>query len=282
MRQWIGGLVIAWAGAVPAAAQVSADMVRQLGDVLRMDTALQIMAREAEASTAEVAPQLFGGAVPGEWSNAVTELFDPIAARAAFDAGLTAAVANSDPDALEQAIAFFESPLGAQVLTLELSAREALLDKAIEAAAMETWADLQADPMPAGAARAALIEDVVAAGDLVEANVSSALNGNLAFLQGLAEAGGFSAEMSQDEMLAQVRAQEADVRAQTEEWLYPYLVMAYAPLTDDELRIYVDFAASPVGKTLNGVLLLAFDAMTTQQSRGMGLAAGKIMAGQDI
>ena len=286
MRHWAGGFLMSMAFALafvlPSGAQVGPEMVRQLGDALRMDETLQIMAREADASTAEIAPELFGGTVPDEWTQALAALFDPVTSRAAFDAGLAAAIANRDPTVLAGAITFYQSPLGLEVLALELSARAALLDMDVESAAKQSWADLQADPMPASAARVALIAELVAAGDLIESNVSSALNGNLAFFQGMAESGGLGATMSDQDMLAEVRSQEADLRAQTQDWIFPFLAMAYTPLSDQDLRRYIDFANSPSGKALSNVLFLAFDQMSTQQSRGMGLAAGRIMAGQDI
>lgn len=282
MRHWIGVAVFGLILAASNPARATPEMVRSLGDVLQMDKTLTIMSREAVANAAEVAPDLFGGASPADWTAAVAKLFDPATARAAFDAGLLPAMTTANQGDLEQALDYFNTPMGQRMLDLELSAREALLDPDVEAAAKESWADLLADPMPASAQRAQLIRDIVAATDLIESNVSSAMNGNFAFFQGLAEAGGFAAQMTQDDMLAEVRGQEAELRADTADWLYPFLAMAYAPLSDDELRGYIAFSKSPAGQVLNGVLFLAFDEMGAAQSRGMGLAAGRLMVGQDI
>ena len=282
MRHWIGVAVFGLILAASNPARATPEMVRSLGDVLQMDKTLTIMSREAVANAAEVAPDLFGGASPADWTAAVTKLFDPATARAAFDAGLLPAMTTANQGDLQQALAYFNTPMGQRMLDLELSAREALMDADVEAAAKQSWADLLADPMPASAQRAQLIRDIVAATDLIESNVSSAMNGNLAFFQGLAEAGGFAAEMTQDDMLAEVRAQEAELRADTADWLYPFLAMAYTPLSDDELRDYIAFSKSPAGQALNGVLFLSFDQMGAAQSRGMGLAAGRLMVGQDI
>jgi hypothetical protein len=282
MRYWMGAVVFGLMLAAYNPAQASPDMVRTLGDALQMDKTLTIMSREAVANAAEVAPDLFGGASPSDWTDAVAKLFAPATARAAFDAGMLPAMTTANQADLQQALAYFQTPMGQRMLDLELSAREALLDADVEAAAKQSWADLLADPMPASAQRAQLIREIVAATDLIESNVSSAMNGNFAFFQGLAEAGGFAAEMTQDDMLAEVRGQEAQLRADTADWLYPFLAMAYAPLSDDELRGYIAFSKSPAGQALNGVLFLAFDEMGAAQSRGMGLAAGRLMAGQDI
>ncbi len=282
MRHWIGVAVFGVILAASNPARATPEMVRSLGDVLQMDKTLTIMSREAVANAAEVAPDLFGGASPAKWTDAVATLFDPVTARAAFDAGLLPAMTSANQGDLQQALDYFNTPMGQRMLDLELSAREALLDPDVEAAAKQSWADLLADPMPASAQRAQLIRDIVAATDLIESNVSSAMNGNFAFFQGLAEAGGFAAQMTQDDMLAEVRGQEAELRADTADWLYPFLAMAYTPLSDDELRGYIAFSKSPAGQALNGVLFLAFDEMGAAQSRGMGLAAGRLMVGQDI
>ena len=287
MRFLIGAFAIGLLFAAPNPAQAnpaqaSPDMVRSLGDALQMDKTLVIMSREAVANAAEVAPDLFGGASPADWTHAVAKLFDPVTARAAFDAGLLPAMTSANQGDLEQALAYFETPTGQRLIDLELSAREALLDTDLEAAAKQSWADLLADPLPASALRAKLIRDIVAATDLIESNVSSAMNGNFAFFQGLAESGGFAAEMTQDDMLSEVRGQEAELRADTADWLYPFLAMAYTPLSDDDLRDYIAFSKSPAGQALNGVLFLAFDEMGAAQSRGMGLAAGRLIVGQDI
>jgi hypothetical protein len=164
---------------------------------------------------------------------------------------------------------------------LELTTREALLDKQLESAAQETWAQLQENPLPAPTRRTQLLRDVVIANDLIETNIAAALNGNFAFYKGLAQAGALG-DLSADDLLADVWAAEPEVRADMEEWLYPFLAMAYDPLTDDELQSYIDFARTDAGRALNGALFSAFDALGATQSFGMGLAAGRLMTGKDI
>jgi hypothetical protein len=282
MRHWVGVAIFGLILAASQPARANPEMVRNLGDVLQMDKTLAIMSQEAVANATEVAPDLFGGTSPDQWATAVAKLFDPVTARSAFDAGLLPAVTAANQQDLAQALAYFDTPMGQRMLDLELSAREALLDDDVEAAAKQTWADLLADPMPASAQRVQLIREIVAATDLIESNVSSAMNGNFAFFQGLAEAGGFAAEMTEEDMLAEVRSQEGELRSDTADWLFPFLAMAYAPLSDDDLRGYIAFSKSPAGQALNGVLFMAFDEMGMAQSRGMGLAAGRLMVGQDI
>lgn len=282
VRQIFRALVVAalWA-ASPAAAQHAPADLRALGDALQMDQTLTIMQREAVLNAQDLGPDLFGGSSPREWDAAITALFDPALARTEFDKALVTGAANLTPDQMAEVLAFFQSPFGSRVIALELSSREALLDKQLEMAAQETWAQIQDNPLPAPTRRTQMLRDFVIAHDLIEANIAAALNGNLAFYKGLAQSGALG-DLSADDMLADVWAAEPDVRAEMEEWLYPFLAMAYAPLSDAELQSYIDFARTDAGRALTGALFSAFDALGATQSFGMGLAAGQLMTGQDI
>ena len=283
MRYFLGCILGALMAAGPIWGQNFGDaQMRALGDALRMDQTLAVLQTEALANADEITPDLFGMPDMPAWDAAVAELFDPVKVRTVFDTALAQAGQSLDSADLQAAADFFTSALGARLLDLELAAREAMIDDAVEAAAMESWQELRANPLPASTQRAALITKIVMANDLIETNVAAALNGNLAFYQGLAAAGGYGAQSGGDDMIRDVWAQEAQLRAETEDWLYAYLVTAYAPLTDDELQRYITFSTSRAGRALNQVLFMAFDTLGVQQSRGMGLAAGRLMAGQDI
>ncbi|MGL5008718.1 MAG: hypothetical protein ACRC6I_02455, partial [Paracoccaceae bacterium] len=130
--------------------------------------------------------------------------------------------------------------------------------------------------------RLEMLQAFVAAGDLVEQNVVGAMNANYAFFQGMAAAGGPAAQMTDEEMLADVWGREAEVRASTQEWLYPYLALAYQPLDDADLAAYTAFWESPAGKHANAAMFAAFDQVFTDISRGLGQAAATQMQGDDI
>jgi hypothetical protein len=153
-----------------------------------------------------------------------------------------------------------------------------LLDDAVEDAAKVAAADMAQDHDP----RLALIRDFAVAGDLIEMNVAGAMNANLAFYQGMAETGGFAEEMTEDQILSDVWGQEPQVRADTEEWLFPYLALAYQPLSDEDLEAYTAFWETAAGKRLNTALFAAFDVVFTDISRDLGRAAALQMQGDDI
>ena len=187
--------------------------LRALTDALQMDQMLAVMQTEAIANADEITPDLFGVPDLPAWDRAVAALFDPAKARAGFDAALLTAAGQVDGADVQAAIDFFSSPLGAGLIDLELSARKAMIDNDVEAAAKENWQELRDNPLPASTKRVTLIRDIMAANDLIETNVASALNGNLAFYQGLAEAGAYGAGATSEDMIREVWGQEAQMRA---------------------------------------------------------------------
>ena len=68
-------------------------------------------------------------------------------------------------------------------------------------------------------------------------------------------------DMSDEDILADVWAQEAEIREDTSQWLYAFLTLTYQPLSEEELRAYVDFFSTPEGLRLNNAIFAAFDDM---------------------
>ena len=129
------------------------------------------------------------------------------------------------------------------MIGLELSARRALLDPDVEAASQDRVTRMG----DAGDPRIALIGRFVEANDLVESNVMGALNASYAFYTGLNEGGALGDEMAEDEILSDVWAQEPDVRTETGDWVYSFLVLAYQPLSDADLEAYIGFSRTAAG-----------------------------------
>ena len=46
---------------------------------------------------------------------------------------------------------------------------------------------------------------------------------------------------------------------ETEDWLYPFMSLAYQPLTDAELQAYLAFSETAGGQRLNAAVFAAFD-----------------------
>lgn len=264
----------------PAPAQVQApqgDRIARLGDILQIGEEIEIMCAEGIDYGDTLEADLFPGQGGANWRRAVAAIYDAGRMRAVFDTTLAAQLTGSEAE-LDAVEAFFTSERGQRILALELEARRALRDEATEEAARAAAEDMAAKDDP----RLALIRRFSAVNDLVELNVSGGLNANLAFYKGMAEGGAFGEDVTEDMMLADVWAQEADLRKETEDWLFPYLSLAYRPLSDEDMQAYFDFSQTDAGQKMNAAVFAAFDAVFVGLSRDLGLAAAKQMQGEDI
>lgn len=173
---------------------------------------------------------------------------------------------------------FFGSDPGQRIITLEVEAREAMLDEDIEAAAGERLAMMR----DGGDPRLDLLGEYVEVNALVDNNVVGALNSSYAFYTALAAGGVFDDSMTEDQILSDVWGQEEAIRLDTIEWVFGYLTMAYGPLKDDEIRAYIDLSRTESGQGMNRALFDAFNRMYVTISQGLGHGLAQLMSGQDI
>ncbi|MHA6325905.1 DUF2059 domain-containing protein [Roseivivax sp. CAU 1753] len=246
--------------------------VDDLIDLLRIDATIAVMREEGQGYATDLARDMFGGPSVG-WQQTVASIYDADAMVASVSEGIRAAL---DPDAVGPLLEFFDSDLGREVVALEIGAREALLLEDVEEAARADYRNLTGEGDPT----IALIERFVVSNDLIEQNVTGALNASFAFYNGLADGGAL--EMSEADMLDDIWGQEEATRRDTEEWVYGYLMMAYGPLTDAELETYVTLSESEVGRALNRALFAGFGQMYDDISYALGLGAAAEMSGIDL
>lgn len=258
--------------AAPARAEGDA---AALIEALQMRPVLGVMREEGLAYGADLATEWFGGPGGADWQRELDAIYDDDRLFAVFEQRFTSELAGAD---LGPMITFFTSDLGRRVTTLEISARRAMLDKTVDEAARVALEEAQA----AGDPRLALIEDFIVAGDLVEANVASGLNSNLAFYKGVSEGGGMPYAISEDEMLADVWGQEPQIREDTRTWLLSYLNLSYKPLSDNDLMAYTEFSRTKPGVAMNLAMFAAFDEMFSDISSRLGSGAARRVAGQEL
>ena len=127
-----------------------------------------------------------------------------------------------------------------------------------------------------------LVDAFVQTNDLIEINVAGAMNSNVAFYMGLMAGGAMDEALTQDQILNDVWDQAADIRANTSEWVYGFLLRAYDPVRGVDLETYTAFSASNTGVALIGALFVAFDDMFDSKSFALGREAARVMAGQDL
>jgi len=267
-------LSILFAG--PVTAQDSdADKVEALYDALALSELLPIMRDEGLTYGADIGADLFPGDPGPEWTELVSAIYDIDRMEARVLADFAADLEGDDIDAM---IAFFTSEPGRTIIQLEVSARAALLDEAVEETSIEAAAIAIADDDP----RMALIETYAQTNDLIEANVVGAMNSNFAFYTGLMDGGAFPQSLSEDEILADVWSQEPEIRINTSEWVYSFLYLAYQPLDDTDIEAYIAFSETEAGQDINQALFAAFDGMFVDISRNLGRASSRFMTRQEL
>jgi len=286
----IGLLVMAFAASlalVPAHAETpqpgplpevsAAAAAQSLSAAMQIGSVMEVLRQEGLDYGAALEAEMFPGKGGAAWRAVVALIYDASAMRQQFDAVFAAGLAGSASD-IAAMQGFFGGALGQRIVTLELEARRALVDDAVEQAAGVALDDMIASDDP----RLAALRRFAETNDLVELNVAGALNANLAFYQGLSEGGAFGDPLDEGEMLAEVWAQEGDLRAETETWLYAYLALAYQPLSDADLAAYQAFSETKAGHQVNAAAFAAFDQVFNGISRELGRAAARQMQGEDI
>ncbi|MDR0810003.1 MAG: DUF2059 domain-containing protein [Gemmobacter sp.] len=269
-----------WAEAPPISpveAPAVTPEIARLSEVMQMAGVIEVMRTEGLEYGAALRDEMFpeqGG--PG-WDAQVGRIYEPGRMLHEFEAQLGLELA-AEPAVAGEAMAFFDAPLGRKILTLELEARRTLLDDAAEEVARAVFAEMEAK----GAPRVEALRRFAQTNDLIEMNVMGALNADFAFYRGLNDGGAFSGAMSEADMLAEVWGREADIRSETEDWLWPYLSLAYQPLSDEELQAYQVFSESPAGRKLNAAVFAAFDAQFGRISNDLGHAVARAILGEDI
>lgn len=257
-------------------AEVAASIAK-LSGFLQIPEILDVMRQEGISYGAGLESDMFSGKEDGSWAASVAQIYDVAQTRSRFDRAFAAALSD-DPATLAAGLDFFGSRLGKSIVGLEVSTRRAMLDPAVEDGAISVFASLK----QSGAPRLAELERFAKVNDLIESNVMGALNANLAFYQGLSEGGGLQDGMTAEDMVGQVWEQEAALRSETTDWLYPFMAMAYQPLTDAEFADYIAFSETPAGTKLNAALFQAFEAVYTDVSKNLGRAVARQLQGQDI
>lgn len=244
-----------------------------LMDTLRIDEVVEVMRAEGFDYAQTLNEEMLNNAGGAFWNAQVQKIYDTDRMtellRQAFEDGLS-------PEAVDAAITFFNSDAGAQIITLENAARQAMSDEVVEDAARDVYRSLkQTDDT-----RMRLVERFVAANDLVERNVSGAMNSHIQFYTGLAD--GRYLARSEDEILRQVWTRQDEIRSDTEEWVFGYLLMAYQPVPLEDLEAYIAYSQTQEGQQLNAALFEGFGLIYRNISYALGRSVALNADGEDI
>lgn len=264
-------VIVAFWGVMAASFILPAHQLRadSLSDAYLLPELFDIMAEEGRmvALSDPAVPQ--NGAGRAGWEGAINRIYDSDRMHEDFNTALTAAL---KPATRADALRFAQSDLGRRVLQLEVSARRALLSEEIDASAR--LALTSAREAPEGSSRAnalARVRERIAVNDLIELNVSLGLNTSLAYYTGMVDAG-WMAGMAGVDLLTLVWAQEQAIRDDVTDWAESYFLLAYQPLSTEDMQTYIDYAASPEGDAFNRAMFRAFDSVFVAISRRVGAA----------
>jgi hypothetical protein len=260
------------AGATQIAVQIAT-----LGETMQLGALLAVIREEGLAYGKGLDLSLLSDTGGVSWRADVARIYDPATARVQLETAMAQAL-SADPATLEAMQVFFASDLGAKVAGLEVQARRTFLNSDAKDAAAVAWMDMDDASTP----RARALHGLIGQLDLVELNVLGTLNANLALYRGMLQGGGMGASLTDDDAVARVAQQEPQARTAAEAWLYPYMALAYEPLSDVELDDYVTWLTSDAGRKANMAMFQAFDALFTSMSHDLGLAAARHLAGSEI
>ena len=246
-----------------------------LFELLQLPEIISIMRDEGLAYGDTIGQDLFAGQPTAEWSGTVQRIYDYDVMVGMVREDFEVSLGDADLDPI---IAFFGSDQGQQIVSLEVSARRALLDEAVEEASEEAAAVAMAEDDP----RMELVETFIDVNNLIETNVAGSLNSNLSFYGGLLDGGAFGGSLTEDQILTDVWSQEQDIRDNTSEWIHSFLFMAYQPLEDADLQAYIAFSESDAGAVINRAMFDSFDRLFNGISRSLGRAAAAEMTSQEL
>ncbi|MDU8926995.1 DUF2059 domain-containing protein [Alisedimentitalea sp. MJ-SS2] len=272
---------LAFVSLVPARAMAAEADYEALNRALGIPELLVIMHDEGLSYGADLGVEFLPDGGGASWAAVVARIYDVPKMQVSVLTGLKTEL---PPEHLPAILEFFRSERGKRIVAREILARRAFLDGATEEAAREAFRRAEANAAAGEgddqSVRLALLRSYIEANALVDFNVAGGLTASLRFYRGLVDGG--ASEMSEEEMLAEVWSQEAEIRSDTGEWLMAYLMMAYDELSDEDIEAYVSLSKTEAGKALNRALFAGFDAMYADLSYALGLAVAMQMKGEDL
>lgn len=228
--------------------------------LIRLEAQMQVARTEGLSHAETLNADMLDGHGGRLWASQIDGIYD--AARMTEDA--RPAIEAIDPAILTRLNLFLGSDLGQKITGLELAARTAMMDEESEAAARRAYDNLQGTSDP----RLKIARNIIESGDLIERNVSTALNASFQFYRALVDGGAY--KMTEDQIITEVWSQEETLRADTESWLMGYLLLLVQPLDADERATYLAFVQTPEAGALNAALFDGFGTVYSDLSYALG------------
>jgi hypothetical protein len=270
------GVAVGGAGLMAMAQSVAAD-IETLNALTRQVETFEIMRLEGIDTDKSLGVDLFGDAEDPTWLHALNKVYATERMSRIYSEAASA-VLDKDPTLVAEASVFLGSDLGQRIIGLELEARRTALDRLAMGAAREVYAEMEREDKD----RAALLQRLVDAADLMEGNVTSAMNSNIAFTRAFGAASEVGGTFDEAAMLADVASREPEIRLAVADFVFPLMALAYSPLKIEDLTAYVEFFESDAGQRFNRVVIAGFDPLMIDLATRLGAEAGRLMSGQEL
>lgn len=256
---WRAALAAAlWMAALPALADRESD---QLFDAMGIPALIVAFAEDGRESIPVIDSGFLGGNGGAILAETGEQLYDP----ARLDAELRASFARLvDPQQARQATVFFESDQGQRIVALEVEARQAMVDDAVEDAAKAASETADEEVL-----------QLITVRDLVEVNTDIAIAARLAFFEGFLSAAPGAENPD-------VEAQRGIVTEDTRAWITGYYMLVASALEDNDLDTYIAFWETDVGQGIDAALSDAFEESYVALSYGLGQVVGRLMPQNDL
>lgn len=253
--------------AAPLAAE---ERVERLMQALHLEQVIDILREEGRVQGQDLNDTFLGSNGGPLFEAQVDDIYDPIWMREQITQTFEASLTGSE---LDRAIVFFESDLGQTIVSLENSARQAFADETIKDMARENYVNSSRDSQ-----FYRLVDEYIEVNDLIEKNVHSSLSSDYNFFRGLSADIGASSE----DILAQLLSDKDSVTEETRIWMYSFLLVAYQPLNEAQMRENIAFSRTETGRAVNEAFFDGFDLMYDQIYYQLGQAVSMVLSASDL
>jgi len=250
------------------------DWPQELLDLARLDEMTEVIIAEGLADNATMPEDYIGISIPGSWSKELERIYDPAVLNDLVTREFLARSETLDP---VHTRSYLQSSAWQETLNFELEARYALMDPSVADAALAYYWER----FEAGDKRLDVLDRLVAQSSLVEGNVIGAMNSMYQFELGLID-GGLDLGFTEDELLQQIWAEEESLRYDVSEWVYSFLLFAYDPVPNRDIKAQIDFFDTRNGRIFNAALFGAFDRAYEQISYELGKALAEVAQEQTL
>lgn len=248
----------------------ASEKVDRLTRAIKLDQVMEILRQEGQAHRQELDETHLDNAGGSFLEAQVEDIYDTKWMQKQISVALTAHLSDSQ---LDRAILFFETGVGKTVVALENSARAAISDETIEEMARDAY-----ENEPRDTQFFKLVDEYIQVNDLVDQNVQNSLSADFYFFRGL----DLATTQDDAELWAELLLQKDLKTAEATTWIYSFLLLAYQPLTEAQLRENIAFSRTETGRAFNKALFDGFDQMFDDISYQLGRAVAQALRASDL